>query len=596
MATRIQLRRDTEANWTSNNPTLAEGEVAISTDLQKIKIGNGTFGWSQLSYINLTPTEVQTQINSAVANLIDSSPTVLNTLNEIAAAINDDPTFFTTVATNLSNHESDTTSIHGISNTANLVYTNDARLTDSRTPTDNSVTSAKIANGAILDEDINASAAISPSKISGTAVVNNDARLSDSRTPTAHAASHGSGQSDPLTLSQSQITNLTTDLSAKSPLASPTLTGTVTVPAPINPTDAATKQYVDSVAEGLHIHESAATATTANITDLSTPPASIDGVTLTNNMRVLVKNQSNTAQNGIYVYSTSTGQLSRASDFDAAAEIDGGDFVFVSGGTNNNDTGWVQTEPVVNVGTDPISFTQFSGAGTYTSGTGLLLTGTVFSNTGVLSLTGTTNEISVSASTGNITLSIPSEIARLSSPTFTGTPAAPTAAVDTNTTQVATTAYVVGQGYLKSATASSTYAPLESPTLTGTPSAITATAGTNTTQIATTAFVQNAVKTVVIDTKTESYTLILSDAGETIEMNIESANNLTIPLSSSVNFPIGTTVSIIQYGAGQTTIVPSSGVTLRSKNNALKVNTQYSGATLYKRGTDEWVVFGDLVA
>lgn len=101
--------------------------------------------------------------------------------------------------------------------------------------------------------------------------------------------------------------------------------------------------------------------------------------------------------------------------------------------------------------------------------------------------------------------------AALASPTFTGTPAAPTAAVDTNTTQVATTAYVVGQGYLKSATASSTYAAishthaisdvtnlqtnldlkaaLASPTFTGTPAAPTAAADTNTTQIATTAYV-----------------------------------------------------------------------------------------------------------
>lgn len=79
--------------------------------------------------------------------------------------------------------------------------------------------------------------------------------------------------------------------------------------------------------------------------------------------------------------------------------------------------------------------------------------------------------------------------APLASPTFTGTPAAPTAAVDTNTTQLATTAYVVGQGYLKSATAASTYAPLASPTFTGAPLAPTATAGTSTTQLATTAFV-----------------------------------------------------------------------------------------------------------
>lgn len=82
-----------------------------------------------------------------------------------------------------------------------------------------------------------------------------------------------------------------------------------------------------------------------------------------------------------------------------------------------------------------------------------------------------------------------STYAPLASPALTGTPTAPTAAVDTNTTQLATTAYVVGQGYLKSATASSTYAPLASPALTGTPTAPTAAANTNTTQVATTAFV-----------------------------------------------------------------------------------------------------------
>lgn len=73
--------------------------------------------------------------------------------------------------------------------------------------------------------------------------------------------------------------------------------------------------------------------------------------------------------------------------------------------------------------------------------------------------------------------------APLASPTFTGIPAAPTASVDTSTTQIATTAYVVGQGYAK----------LESPTFTGTPAAPTASPGTNTTQVATTAFVQAAV-------------------------------------------------------------------------------------------------------
>ena len=191
--------------------------------------------------------------------------------------------------------------------------------------------------------------------------------------------------------------------------AAVTFPGTVTLNAdPGQALQAATKQYVDAVAEGLHVHASAQTATTTNI-NLSNSHATIDGVTLTNGMRVLVKNQSTTSQNGIYV-SNGGGNLTRATDFDSSAEIDGGDFVFVTGGTTQANTGWVQTQTVTTVGTDPIIFQQFAGAGTYTAGTGLALDGTVFSNTGILSLQGTNNEIDVSASTGAVTLSLPATI------------------------------------------------------------------------------------------------------------------------------------------------------------------------------------------
>ena len=91
--------------------------------------------------------------------------------------------------------------------------------------------------------------------------------------------------------------------------------------------------------------------------------------------------------------------------------------------------------------------------------------------------------------------SLPSGSAPLASPTFTGVPAAPTAAADTNTTQLATTAFVMTElgDYLTTSTASSTYAPLASPTLTGTPAGPTAAPATNTTQLSTTAFVTAAV-------------------------------------------------------------------------------------------------------
>ena len=155
--------------------------------------------------------------------------------------------------------------------------------------------------------------------------------------------------------------------------------GTVTLNAdPQQALEAATKQYVDAVAEGLHIHASVQAATTASV-DLSNAPSSIDGVTLTDGMRVLVKNQSSAAENGIYTYSASADALVRASDFNSAEEIAGGDFVFVTGGNLYDNTGWVQTEEVSTVGTDPIVWTQFSGAGTYLAGNGLELNGSLFS-------------------------------------------------------------------------------------------------------------------------------------------------------------------------------------------------------------------------
>jgi len=154
--------------------------------------------------------------------------------------------------------------------------------------------------------------------------------------------------------------------------------GTVTLNAdPTQALHAATKQYVDAVAEGLHVHASVATATTASV-DLSTAPAAIDGVTLTDGMRVLVKDQSNAAQNGIYVYDEDSGELVRAEDYDTAGEIQAGDFVFVSGGSTYNNTGWVQENDVTTLGTDPIVWDQFSGAGTFVAGNGLTLTGTSF--------------------------------------------------------------------------------------------------------------------------------------------------------------------------------------------------------------------------
>lgn len=214
------------------------------------------------------------------------------------------------------------------------------------------------------------------------------------------------------TSSQIAVSSTTGDITLSLPSAV-VFPGSVTLNAdPVNALDAATKQYVDAVAEGLHVHASVRVATTANV-DLSNGLEAgdvIDGVTLVAGDRVLVKNQSTTSQNGIYVAVTS-GAASRAADYNTAAEIDAGDFFFVSEGTAYNNTGWVQVDTVTTLGTDPIVFEQFSGAGTFVAGNGLTLTGNSFSiNTGV------TVDLNTAQTLTNKTLTSPS----LTTPTVTG--------------------------------------------------------------------------------------------------------------------------------------------------------------------------------
>ena len=105
-----------------------------------------------------------------------------------------------------------------------------------------------------------------------------------------------------------------------------------------------------------------------------------------------------------------------------------------------------------------------------------------------------------------------------------------------------------------------------------------------------------SLKDVEQNTRTSSYTLVLADSGKVVEMNVASVNNLTVPPNSSVAFPIGTIIEIVQLGAGQTTIVADSGVTIRSPSGKLKLTGQYSSASLRKRATNEWMLIGDISA
>jgi hypothetical protein len=254
---------------------------------------------------------------------------------------------------------------------------------------DGAVTSAKIANDTIVDADINSAAAIAQSKISG----------------------------------------LTTDLAAKLALAGGTMTGSIAMGTnkitglgtPTDGTDAATKNYVDSAAQGIDWKASVRAATTAAVTlasDLENGDT-LDGVTLATGDRVLVKNQSTGSENGIYVVKAS-GAPDRSTDADAGSELTSNFAVFVEEGTVNADQGYTLTNNgSITIGTTALTFTQFTGLGQIIAGTGLDKTGntldidsTVTTNDGTQTLTnksisGSANTITNVSLTSSVTGTLP---------------------------------------------------------------------------------------------------------------------------------------------------------------------------------------------
>jgi len=93
-----------------------------------------------------------------------------------------------------------------------------------------------------------------------------------------------------------------------------------------------------------------------------------------------------------------------------------------------------------------------------------------------------------------------------------------------------------------------------------------------------------------------TYTSVLSDLGKNIEFSNTSSITFTIPASSSVNYPVGTQIGLLQTNTGQVTVQGASGVTLTASSNAFKLRTQWSYATVIKRATDTWVLVGDITA
>ena len=181
------------------------------------------------------------------------------------------------------------------------------------------------------------------------------------------------------------------------PKSGGTMTGALTLSAdPSSALHAATKQYVDAVKTGLDVKDSVRLASTATVSvtytatggtsgrgQITAAPNTLDSVNLAANDRILLKDQSTGAQNGIWVVTTlgtgANGVWDRATDFDQDAEVTAGAFVFVEEGSTNQDSGWVLTtnNPIVIGGSSgtSLAWAQFSGAGQITAGAGLTKSG-----------------------------------------------------------------------------------------------------------------------------------------------------------------------------------------------------------------------------
>ena len=251
MTIRMQQRRGTASQWTSANPVLNAGEIGWESDTNKFKIGDGSTTWTNLDYF------------------IDANSTV-------------NPSFGTSIVFEGSTANEFETTVQVTDPTADRTITfPDVSGTVVTTGDNGSVTSTMIANGTIVNEDINASAAIALSKLA----VDPSNRNNHSGTQTASTISDFDTQ---------VRTSKLSDMAAPNTSVSMNNQKITNLGAPSSDADAATKEYVDAATAGLNVHEAVRVATTTNI-DLSTDLENgdtLDGITLATGNRVLVKNLS----------------------------------------------------------------------------------------------------------------------------------------------------------------------------------------------------------------------------------------------------------------------------------------------------------------
>lgn len=596
MATRMQQRRGTASQWTTANPVLAAGEIGFETDTSKFKIGDGSSSWSTLPYF--------TNLDAIVAG----APGALDTLNELAAALGDDANFATTVTNSLATKagvlvktDSEWSAYSTPIPAGTIAYnsTNDQvkiGLGDQTWAQISHVVHADDLDSAIQSA---VSGILADTTFSGTIVLPSTTSIGDvSATEIGYlngVTSAVQTQIDDVASDATYAYNtVTTHETSKANVASPTFSGDVVLPTTTSIGDV-------SPAEILTLNGVTGSLQTQIDAKLATTTAENTYATINDPVFTGVADLPATTNIGD-VTGTEISYLDGVTSaiqtqLNAKAPINSPTFTGTVSGITKDMVGLGNVENVSDAN-KPVSTATQAALDLKANLAGATFTGDVTVETnlvidGNLTVTGTTTTVNAADLVVTDPLIYIGEgndanlvdiglVASFNDGTYQHAGIVRDASAGTwklfkGVIDEPTTTVNFGQGSLDnlalgSLTASSVVFPDGTQSLQGVPSL-----------------------TPIIQ-KTSSYTLSsLTERDDLIEMGSSSAMTLTIPTDATLDFPVGTSIDILQTGTGQVTIAGAGGVTVNS-TPGLKLRTQWSSATLFKRAANTWVVYGDLTA
>ena len=595
---RIQVRRGVAADWTSVNPILAAGEMGYETDTNKFKFGNGTGAWSTLSYgASDTPgvTEIaQDAINSALAVGTGLTKTYNDGANTITVAINDavwaSKTYVDEHLAGLQNTSDETYLLQDDRGTAGGVASLDnSGHVPSEQIASSTVRSLISVSGSGIGYDsatgnITLDFSSAPSAIANRNYVTDQIANIINNAPTALDTLKE--LSDALGSDSNFSTTMTNSLATKAPIASPTFTGTVTIPA------GASISGYDLIADrSTAVSDAVTTAATDATTKVAAEAA------------LRVSGDAASVSTAAADATTKADAARSAAETFASASLSSAITLEVS--QRNTAIATAKSEAIAAAGTDATTKAQGAIDAAATDAT----TKASNAQTAAISAAASAADTKIadhSSDTTNVhgisdtsLLALKSEVAAVTKTTIGLGNVDNTADASKPVSSAQATAIATAKSEaIADATARVNAVIAAAPAALDTLDELAAALGddANYATTVTTALAGKVPSATPISQKTASYTLSsINEKDSMIEMNAAGATTVTIPTDSAVAFPVGTSLDVLRVGAGAVDIAAAGGVTVNA-TPGLKLRAQWSSATLIKRAANTWVLVGDLSA